>query len=109
MAAIFYDTLIYMGAACGLASILLTLACFIGRRRWTRNRLVFGVVLELVLCSVCSVCVMWSIAVDVQEGDWQTLIDTVPYWAACLAGVVAFGTVLGVAVLSSPKEMDRSL
>lgn len=109
MAAIFYDALIYMGAACGLASILLTLACFIGRRRWTRNRLVFGVVLELVLCSVCAVCVMWSIAVDVQEGDWQALIDTVPYWAACLTAVVAFGAVLGVALLFSPREMDRSL
>lgn len=106
MAAIVYNSLIYLGVAFGLASVVLTFACFLGRKRWAGSRLVLGVVIGLALCSVSVVCILWSIVMDVQEGDWQTLIDTAPYWAVCLTGVAAFNVAFGLAQII---KMCRSL
>lgn len=106
MATIVYNSLIYLGVAFGFASILLALACFLGRKRWAGSRLVLGVVIGLAPCSVSAICILWSIVMDVQEGDWQTLIDTAPYWAACLTGVAAFNVAFGFAQFI---KMSRSL
>lgn len=98
-----YDFLIYTGVASGLASAALTIACFAGRNRWQKNRLAFATATSLALCSVSTVCIVWSIAIDVQEGDWQALIDTVPYWAACFTGMVGFNILGGLASLTSQQ------
>ncbi len=106
MATIVYDSLIYMGVAFGFASIVLAFACFLGRKRWPKRRLVLGVVIGLALCLVSAVCIMWSIVMDVREGDWQALIDTALYWAVCLTGVAAFNVAFGLAQII---KMRRSL
>ena len=98
-----YDFLIYLGVAFGLASAALTVACFAGRKGWPRNRLVFATAISLALCSASIVCIVWSIVIDVQEGDWQALIDTVPYWAACFTGMVGFNILGGLASLTSQQ------
>ena len=98
-----YDFLIYLGVALGLVSAALTIACFAGRNRWPRNRLAFAYLISLALCSVSIVCIVWSIAMDVQEGDWQSLIDTVPYWAACFTGMLGFNVLVGLASLASQR------
>lgn len=103
MDAIVYDCLIYLGVALGLASAALTIACFGGRKGWPRNRLVFATAICLALCSASIVCIVWSIVIDVQEGDWQALIDTVPYWAACFTGMVGLNILGGLASLTSQQ------
>lgn len=98
-----YDFLIYLGVAFGLASAALTVACFAGRKGWPRNRLAFATALSLALCPISIVCIVWSIVIDVQEGDWQALIDTVPYWAACFTGMVGFNILGGLVSLTSQQ------
>lgn len=100
MDAFIYDCLIYLGVALGLASAALTIACFAGRNGWPRNRLFFAAVTSLALCSAAVVCIVWSIVIDVQEGDWQALIDTVPYWAACFTSMVGFNILGGLVSLT---------
>lgn len=107
MDAIVYDCLIYLGVAFGLASAALTIACFAGRNGWPRNRLFFAAVTSLALCSTAVVCIVWSIVIDVQEGDWQSLIDTVPYWAVCFTGLVGFNVIAGLLSLTSQQTKTR--
>ena len=98
-----YDFLIYAGVAFGLVSVALIIACFARRNGWPRNRLVFATAISLALCSASIVCIVWSIVIDVQEGDWQALIDTVPYWAACFTGMVGFNILGGLVSLTSQQ------
>ena len=90
-----YDSLIYLGVVFGIASAVVTLTGFIGRDGWSRNRLVLFVVIGMALCSVSLVCIVWSIAMDTSEGDFQSLIDTVPYWAVCSTVLIAFDVFVG--------------
>lgn len=59
--------------------------------------------ISLALCSVSTVIHVWSIAMDVQEGDWQSLMDTVPCWAACFTGMVGFNVFVGLVSLASQR------
>ncbi len=107
MNAAMYDFLIYTGVALGLASATLTITCFAGRNRWQRNRLAFAAATSLALCSVSTVCIVWSIVIDVLEGDWQALVDTVPYWAACFTGMVGFNILGGLVSLTVQQTKTR--
>lgn len=107
MDAFIYDFLIYLGVAFGLASAALAVACFADRKGWPRNRLAFATAISLALCSISIVCIVWSIVIDVQEGDWQALIDTAPYWAACFTGLVGFNVIAGLLSLTSQQTKTR--
>lgn len=99
MSAVIYNSLIYLGVAFGSVSVALTIAGFIGRKRWPRNRSVFAVVISSAFCSVSVVCIAWSIVMDVHDGDWQSLVDTAFYWAVCCTCMVVFNALVGLVSL----------
>lgn len=103
-----YNSLIYLGVAFGLVSVVLAVASFIGCRRYSKRRSTFTVVISLGLCSVSIVCIMWSIVMDVHEGDWQSLVDTAFYWSVCFTCMVAFNMLVGLtSLINSAKTVVR--
>lgn len=106
MAITIYSAMVDLGFAFGLLSMALTVTGFIRRKKWSKNRLVFTLLIGFVLCSISIVCITWSFVIDVQEGDWQSLIDTAVYSAVCFTGITIFDLVVGFASLFSQKRTE---